>query len=181
MLMESISILHPSSNGNSKSSSFCCSSKVNPYWNPLQPPPWTKVLSISCGFCSSFNNWIILFFALSVMSIIVIFIKGFYNLNANKYPMYTGSRKEKHRYHRTSKTGVVHEYHRQRTVLEFRCDDCGREFSRHKGAMDPKRLNNSYFHVCENCDAKKFAQKKSVEKYKVWDLKASSLEDISKI
>jgi hypothetical protein len=47
--------------------------------------------------------------------------------------------------------------------------------------MDPKRLSNNYFHVCENCDAKRFAQKKGVDKKKVWSMSASSGISISKI
>jgi hypothetical protein len=47
--------------------------------------------------------------------------------------------------------------------------------------MDPKRLSNNYFHVCSSCDAKRFAQRKRVDKSKIWDMKASSLEDISKL
>jgi|TARA_A100001035_G_scaffold119831_1_gene94100 hypothetical protein len=47
--------------------------------------------------------------------------------------------------------------------------------------MDPKRLNNNYFHVCSNCDAKKFAQKKGVEKKQVWNLSASSTMPIGKL
>jgi hypothetical protein len=47
--------------------------------------------------------------------------------------------------------------------------------------MDPKRLSNNYFHVCENCNAKVFAQKKGVEKKKMWDLPASSNIPISKL
>lgn len=47
--------------------------------------------------------------------------------------------------------------------------------------MDPKRLNNNYFHVCSNCDAKVFAQKKGVEKKKVWNMSASSDIPIGKL
>ena len=47
--------------------------------------------------------------------------------------------------------------------------------------MDPKRLNNNYFHVCENCDAKRFAQKRGVNAKQVWSLKASSDMPIWKI
>jgi hypothetical protein len=47
--------------------------------------------------------------------------------------------------------------------------------------MDPKRISNNYFHVCENCDAKTFAQKKGVEKKQIWNIPASSDLDISKI
>jgi hypothetical protein len=40
--------------------------------------------------------------------------------------------------------------------------------------MDPKRISNNYFHVCTNCDSKKFAQKKGIEKKQIWDMPASS-------
>ena len=82
---------------------------------------------------------------------------------------------------RTSKTGKEHAYTRQRTFVCLRCDNCDAEFERARGSMDPKRLNNSYFHVCKNCDSKKFAQRKGVEKKQMWDLSASSTLDISKL
>jgi len=47
--------------------------------------------------------------------------------------------------------------------------------------MDPKRISNNYFHVCQSCDSKKFAQKKGVEKKQVWNIPASSDLDISKL
>jgi len=47
--------------------------------------------------------------------------------------------------------------------------------------MDPKRLNNNYFHVCNECDAKRFAQKRGVDRRKVWQLTASSSMPIGKI
>jgi hypothetical protein len=47
--------------------------------------------------------------------------------------------------------------------------------------MDPKRLNNKYFHVCDMCDSKRFAQTKGVEQKKVWDKPVSSLDDISRL
>ena len=78
------------------------------------------------------------------------------------------------KYQRQSKHGELHDYFRSSTICEFRCDNCGSIFERARGRMDPKRLNNNYFHVCENCDAKKFAQKKGVERKKVWNMNASS-------
>lgn len=78
------------------------------------------------------------------------------------------------RYERASKHGKVHEYWRSSTVCEFRCDNCGSEFERPRGSIDPKRLNNNYFHVCSDCNAKVFAQKKGVERKKVWSMNASS-------
>jgi len=82
---------------------------------------------------------------------------------------------------RKSKLGRDHTYSRERTVLLFRCDSCNEMFKREKGSMDPKRISNNYFHVCANCDPKKFAQKKGVENRLLWDMKASSLGDVSKL
>jgi hypothetical protein len=89
--------------------------------------------------------------------------------------------KEKTRHVRKSKLGIQHEYHRERTIVCLRCDCCGKEFSRPRESMSPKRINNNYFHVCEGCDAKKFAQKMGVTRKKIWDLPASSDLDISKL
>jgi hypothetical protein len=47
--------------------------------------------------------------------------------------------------------------------------------------MDPKRVSNNYFHICPNCDAKRFAQRKGVEKRKIWDMPASSMMPIGKL
>ena len=85
------------------------------------------------------------------------------------------------RHLRTSKLGKSHHYTRQQTFVVLRCDSCDEEFTRPRGSMSPKRLNNSYFHVCSNCDAKKFAQKKGVEKKQVWNLSASSTMPIGKL
>lgn len=88
---------------------------------------------------------------------------------------------EKTEHVRKSKLGVEHVYYRDRTYALFRCDNCNKEFARPRGSMDPRRLSNNYFHVCENCDAKKFAQKMGVTRKKIWDLPASSDLDISKL
>jgi predicted RNA-binding Zn-ribbon protein involved in translation (DUF1610 family) len=82
---------------------------------------------------------------------------------------------------RKSKTGIEHAYTRKKTLVHFRCDNCGEEFTRERGSMDPKRLSNNYFHVCVDCDAKKFAQRKGVERKKIWTLNASSDLPISKL
>lgn len=82
---------------------------------------------------------------------------------------------------RLSKLGHEHTYNRRRAVILFRCDSCNKLFRRDKGKMDPKRLSNNYFHVCSNCDAKQFAQKKGVENRRIWDMKASSMQDVSKL
>lgn len=82
---------------------------------------------------------------------------------------------------RTSKLGESHEYTRKKTVVVFRCDSCAEIFKRDKGSMSPKRLSNNYFHVCSNCDSKRFAQRKGVERKHIWDMPASSLKDISQL
>jgi len=84
-------------------------------------------------------------------------------------------------YERHSKLGKMHKYYRNITMVILRCDSCDAEFERARGSMDPKRLSNSYFHVCKNCDSKKFAQKKGVEQKQKWNMTASSDLDISKL
>ena len=85
------------------------------------------------------------------------------------------------RHERLSKNGKPHEYWRTSTMVVLRCDSCTTEFTRTRGSMDPKRLSNNYFHVCNNCDSKKFAQKKGVERKHIWDMPASSDLDVSKL
>jgi DNA-directed RNA polymerase subunit RPC12/RpoP len=82
---------------------------------------------------------------------------------------------------RKSKTGKEHTYKRELTMCVFRCDNCDTEFERARGSMDPKRLSNSYFHVCKNCNSKVFAQKKGIEQKQKWNMPASSNLDISKL
>jgi len=82
---------------------------------------------------------------------------------------------------RKSKTGKLHEYSRHCSYAVFRCDNCGSEFERPKGKMDPKRLSNNYFHVCDNCDHKRFAQKRGAAKRNLWKLTASSNIPIGKL
>ena len=84
-------------------------------------------------------------------------------------------------YERLSKLGKAHTYYRDVTMVVLRCDSCNTEFERSRGSMDPKRLSNNYFHVCGNCDAKKFAQKKGVERKQVWNMSASSDLPIGKL
>ena len=88
--------------------------------------------------------------------------------------MFLKETKSKSRHVRRSKLGAEHEYFREKTIVHFRCDNCDEEFTRDRGSIDPKRLSNNYFHVCSNCDAKRFAQKKGVERKQVWNLHASS-------
>jgi hypothetical protein len=87
----------------------------------------------------------------------------------------------KKRHERLSKHGKLHAYYRDLTIVQFRCDNCSAEFERARGSMDPKRISNNYFHVCANCDSKKFAQKKGVERKQVWNMSASSNIPISKL
>ena len=95
--------------------------------------------------------------------------------------MFITTETESCEYTRTSKLGEIHAYNRTRTLLVFRCDSCGEVFKRLKGSMDPKRLNNNYFHCCENCDSKRFAQKKGAERRTIWDMPVSSTKDISRL
>ena len=88
--------------------------------------------------------------------------------------MFLKEYKKQTRHVRTSKTGKEHTYKRELTMCVFRCDNCDNEFERARGSMDPKRLSNNYFHVGKNCDSKVFAQKKGVERKKIWSLSASS-------
>ena len=81
---------------------------------------------------------------------------------------------------RASKLGKVHQYYRNVTMVLLICDNCGVEFERPRGSMDPKRISNNYFHVCDTCDAKRFAQKRGVDRKRVWDMPASSDIPISK-
>ena len=84
-------------------------------------------------------------------------------------------------YIRTSKLGQSHDYSRSCRYAVFRCDNCGEIFQRLKGSVDTKRLSNNYFHCCNNCDPKRFAQKKGVERRLIWDMPASSMADISRL
>lgn len=95
--------------------------------------------------------------------------------------MFIGLAKEEKEYTRPSKSGLVHRYTRQRTYALFYCDNCGEKFSRLKGSVDPKRLNNNYFHCCSICDPKRFAQKKGAERRIIWDMPVNSDLDISKL
>ena len=83
-------------------------------------------------------------------------------------------------YKRPSKSGQVHTYVRKKTILVFVCDNCGTQFKRDKGTMDSKRTNNNYFHVCSECEPKKFAQRKGVEQKRIWNLSADTDLPINK-
>lgn len=83
-------------------------------------------------------------------------------------------------YVRVSKLGKEHKYKRKKTIAVFRCDNCDEFFERTLKKMHSKRLSNNYFHCCSNCDAKKFAQRKGVERKKIWDMPASLDLPVSK-
>jgi hypothetical protein len=95
--------------------------------------------------------------------------------------MFISTEFRENHYVRTSKRGSVHTYSRKKAVLVMQCDCCGEVFYRDRGSMDPKRVTNSVYHVCGNCDAKKFAQSKGVEARKVWDMPVSSLKTIDQL
>ena len=84
-------------------------------------------------------------------------------------------------YSRPSKLGNMHEYKRMRSILVFRCDNCGELFERLKSKITPKRIGDSYFHCCNKCDSKRFAQRKGVERKQIWKKPASITDDISKL
>jgi len=92
--------------------------------------------------------------------------------------MYLTTEYQQTQHIRTSKKGNYHSYFRKKRIVVFRCDSCQGIFKRDKGDVDPKRLNNNYYHVCGDCDAKKFAQMKGVEARKVWDMPVSSLKTL---
>lgn len=95
--------------------------------------------------------------------------------------MYIKSEYEITVHERTSKLGRTHMYKRKKTILIFRCDCCGVEFKRDKGSMDPDRVSNNFYHVCSNCDSKRFAQEKGVERRKIWDMPVSSLKTLGQL
>ena len=84
-------------------------------------------------------------------------------------------------YKRLSKLGKEHEHTRTKIVLVLRCDNCSKVFERDQAKINSKRRSNAYFHVCPECDAKRFAQRKGVERRFIWDKPASSSDDISKL
>ena len=83
-------------------------------------------------------------------------------------------------YVRRSKLGQEHTYKRSKTMAVFRCDSCDETFKRDLKHVDRKRLSNNYFHCCSKCDAKRFAQRKGVERKKIWDMPASSTLPVGK-
>ena len=94
--------------------------------------------------------------------------------------MFLGTKKFITEHKRRSKLGKEHQYKRVKTIVELRCDNCDSVFTRDLKKISKARLSNNYFHVCGNCDAKRFAQRKGVEQKKIWDLPAGSDLTISK-
>jgi len=88
--------------------------------------------------------------------------------------MFLTTKQEKTEYTRISKLGSIHTFYRYKTIAVFRCDACDSEFPRDLKHIDRKRLSNNYFHVCSNCDPKRFAQRKGVERKQIWNMPASS-------
>jgi predicted nucleic-acid-binding Zn-ribbon protein len=84
--------------------------------------------------------------------------------------MFLSTKKEITEHKRNSKLGKEHTYKRVKTVVELRCDNCDTVFIRDLKKISKARLNNNYFHVCSNCDAKRFAQRKGVEQKQIWDM-----------
>lgn len=82
---------------------------------------------------------------------------------------------------RLSKLGRLYKFNRKKTIAVFRCDNCNQNFSRDLKHVSRKRLSNNYFHCCQECDSKRFAQKKGAERKIIWEKTVSSLDDISKL
>lgn len=99
----------------------------------------------------------------------------------DNYSMYINETVVEKKFTRKSKNGTEHSYSRKQRIVNLKCDSCGLHFFRPRGSMDPKRLSNNYFHVCDNCNAKQFAQKKSVENGNKWKLNASSQLPIGRL
>lgn len=87
--------------------------------------------------------------------------------------MFIKKETERKKFTRPSKLGITHEYYRDKTLAVFSCDNCDEIFKRELKKIDSKRLSNNFFHCCSNCDTKRFAQRKGVERKKIWDMPAS--------
>lgn len=87
--------------------------------------------------------------------------------------MFIKKETQREKFTRFSKLGNIHTYFRDKTLAVFRCDNCDEIFKRQLKKISSKRLSNNYFHCCPNCDSKKFAQRKGVERKKIWDMPAS--------
>jgi hypothetical protein len=82
-------------------------------------------------------------------------------------------------YTRVSKSNKLHTYTRTKTLVVIQCDNCQSLFEREQGKMSRQRISSNYYHVCSTCDSKRFAQKRGVERRKIWSLSADS--DITRI
>lgn len=89
--------------------------------------------------------------------------------------------KVKTEYTRKSKSGKLHTYNRNKTIVVLKCDSCNAIFEREQGVMDPKRISNEFLHVCKECNQKQFAQKAGVSSRKFWNTLADSDIDITKL
>jgi len=84
--------------------------------------------------------------------------------------MFLGTEQKETTHKRKSKHGKEHVYKRTKTVVKLQCDNCDNVFTRDLKKISRARLNNNYFHVCKDCDAKRFAQRKGVEQKQMWDM-----------
>ncbi len=84
-------------------------------------------------------------------------------------------------YTRTSKLKSTHTYTRIKTLVVLKCDHCEKIFEREQGKMNRNRISYDHYHVCPNCDNKKFAQKRGVERRQLWKLSADCDINITKI
>lgn len=94
--------------------------------------------------------------------------------------MFLKTEVQENQYVRLSKTGTEHTYTRKKTLAIFRCDSCNEVFNRDLKHIDYRRLSNNYFHCCSKCDAKRFAQRKGVDRKQIWDMPASSTLPVGK-
>ena len=88
--------------------------------------------------------------------------------------MFIGTKKVITEHKRKSKLGREHVYNRIKTIVELRSDNCDSVFTRDLKNISKARLSNNYFHVCGDCDAKRFAQRKGVEQKQMWDMPADA-------
>lgn len=95
--------------------------------------------------------------------------------------MFIESKRVTTQYTRTSKLQKTHTYSKTKTIAVFQCDNCNQVFERDLGRMDRKRLSNNYYHVCENCNSKQFAQRKGAERRALWNLPVDSDKNIGRI
>ena len=94
--------------------------------------------------------------------------------------MFLGTKKVITEHTRRSKLGKEHKYNRVKTIVELRCDSCDSVFTRDLKKINRVRLSNNYFHVCGDCDAKRFAQRKGVEQKQIWNMPAGADLPITK-